>query len=133
MGDPYSFLESAISPPETLAIRNALKYLDHLNAVVVEETGASSTSGSSKNTGASATASFLTNPTTTAVRAKNPGATQGQGLGPKGALGSPSPDAAVVTRLKSQITPLGFHLAALPVRLTSCLDISSTISLNYHS
>ena len=132
MGDPYSFLESAISPPETLAIRNALKYLDHLNAVVVEETGASLTSGSSKNTGASATASFLANPTTGAVRAKNPGTAQGQGLGPKGALGSLSPDAAVVTRLKSQITPLGFHLAALPVRLISCLDIPS-ISLNYHS
>ena len=120
MGDPYSFLESAISPPETLAIRNALKYL-HLNAVVVEETGASA----GKGAGASPTASFLgPSPGAGAVRAKDSnkgsgsGSGQGQGLSNKGAgPASPNPDAAIVTRLKSQITPLGFHLAALPVRL----------------
>jgi hypothetical protein len=27
LGDPYVFLESAISPPESMSIRNALKFL----------------------------------------------------------------------------------------------------------
>jgi hypothetical protein len=27
LGDPYDFLEAAISPPESLSIRNALKFL----------------------------------------------------------------------------------------------------------
>lgn len=38
LGDPYDFLALAISPPERKSIKNALLFLDNLNAVNVEET-----------------------------------------------------------------------------------------------
>jgi HrpA-like RNA helicase len=103
LGDPYTFLESAISPPENMSIRNALRFLDNLNAVVLEDDDeASSHSGKD---------------------------------GVKGVGGC----SAAPYRLKSQITPLGFHLAALPINprigklmlfgmLMGCVDPMLTIA-----
>jgi HrpA-like RNA helicase len=34
LGDPYDFLEAAISPPESLSIRNALKFLGKESSVI---------------------------------------------------------------------------------------------------
>ena len=37
LGDPYEFLSSAISPPETNSVRNALLFLDGLSAVYIDD------------------------------------------------------------------------------------------------
>ena len=78
LGDPYEFLAEALSPPSEAAIQNALRFLDSLDAVFLENRDE---------------------------------------VGPKGGA-----------KLVSHITPLGYHLAALPLNprtgkllLTSCL------------
>ena len=37
LGDPYDFLASAISPPDTNSVRNALMFLDGLSAVYIHD------------------------------------------------------------------------------------------------
>ena len=39
LGDPYEFLASAISPPDTNSVRNALMFLDGLSAVYIHDEG----------------------------------------------------------------------------------------------
>ena len=70
LGDPYEFLGSALTPPETIAVTNAILYLESLNAVLVD--------------------------------------------GPVPSIASAASKGRNVT-VQCQITPLGFHLAALPI------------------
>ena len=69
LGDPYTFLRSAISPPEDVAVTNALLFLESLSAVVVNNFD-----------------------TTRNLAGKD-----------------------ITVDLESEITPLGYHLAALPI------------------
>ena len=98
-GDPYVFLRSAISPPEDVAVTNALLFLESLSAVVVNNLD-----------------------TTRNTSGKD-----------------------ISFDLDSEITPLGYHLAALPINprigklmlygvILECIDpiltIASTLSSN---
>ena len=69
LGDPYTFLRSAITPPEDVAVTNALLFLESLSAVVVNNFD-----------------------TTRNIAGKD-----------------------ITVDLESEITPLGYHLAALPI------------------
>ena len=147
LGDPYTFLESAISPPDSLSIRNALRFLDNLSAVVVEGDEEGSNELNSKSV-----ASIGKN-IQNSSRVDNTGKVGGMGGGTvqsggvrggkdashsSGNSNSP-PITSPMERLKSQITPLGFHLAALPVNprigklmlfgaLMGCIDPILTIA-----
>lgn len=76
LGNPYEFLRSALSPPASTAVTNAVLFLESLNAVIIE--------------------SAVTVATTSASN-------------------SVSNKQLNERQLSCQITPLGFHLAALPI------------------
>ena len=98
LGDPFEFLGSAISPPNTAHVRNAIMHLDALSAVSTENNDS-----------------------------------------PAECTQKQSPTNVVADYVYSEITPLGFHLAALPVSpriakmmlysvLMACLDPVLTIA-----
>ena len=82
LGDPFEFLGSAISPPSSEAIGQAIMFLDDLDAVYLEHRAEA-------EEGAAGT--YLASP-------------------PTASAASPEDELS-----DAQITPLGFHLASLPI------------------
>ena len=105
----YEFLGSALSPPETAAVTNAVLFLESLNAVLIDNNNNS-------------------NSTTTVVS-----------ISSKLSATVSSSSSGKERRIQCQITPLGFHLAALPISprigklmlygvLLGCIDPVLTIA-----